>query len=435
VLCWSSPRRLTGDAPEYVLLAQRFGVLASPNIPVSVAQSSGLFDARLVDRYGAQQLWHFWLFPLIVAPVMALATKLSPVSPFMIVNIALLTIAFALVYRWKGATAALFICAGPIIWWADKAQSEVFTTTLLAIAFALLSRPKWAALALAIASAQNPPIAVLAVSIAAIHFYRKGWSVLSEWPWWFVTMAIALLHPAFYLWRIGRLTPLVNEGDVRIPAVQTLLAVITDLNIGLVVNSPLTVPILMLVAAAGLKRSKRLAFAAFAALLFLVAFAQAPNVNNGGTPGMSRYCLWLLPIGLSLWPSQILRAGLRRTIQVATAAAVVWNIVWFRPSLPEEYLHPTQLALTIWTRHPTWDNPLPEIFAERLRHKDGANLLASTPGCEKALLQDGQWPTPCLEIPVPLACRASSSLCYANRRAAGKYDFVRTTRRPGIRLW
>ena len=46
--------------------------------------------------------------------------------------------------------------------------------------------------------------------------------------------------------------------------------------------------------------SRRLAFVLGAQAFFLFAFAQAPNANSGGTPGMSRYALWLLPLAVLL---------------------------------------------------------------------------------------------------------------------------------------
>jgi hypothetical protein len=98
-------------------------------------------------------------------------------------------------------------------------------------------------------------------------------------------------------------------------------------------------------------------------------------------------------------------------------------------------LSPTPLAAWTWSHYPRLENPLPEIFAERLRHQDGVNPIASTDNCAKALLQEGRWPDPCTSPQVlPSACRAESALCYANRRADGTYAFVPTSRRGGIRL-
>jgi hypothetical protein len=438
VLVALSPPRITGDGPEYLLLAQRFARADSPNIPIGVAQEQGLYEPRLIDRYAVQQLWHFWFFPLLVSPLFWVTGDILRFGPFVLANMALLTITFGVVWRRLGTAAAAFVGLGPIIWWVDKAQTEVFTVAALSVGFALLARPAAAALAFAVASTQNPPIGVLALLLFGVSLFRGVRNTRIDYGLWCAAAAMTMLHPLFYLWRLGRLTPLVEGQDLRIPALRTMLAVVNDLNIGIAINAPITLSILvatLLVSALrrGAER-KRLAFIAAATTVFLVAFAQAPNVNSGGTPGMSRYALWLAPVVLAVWPTPGLRTPAGQIRSAAVALAVVWDLCYFRPSLPERYLTPTATALAVWTTHPSWENPLPEIFAERIRQKDGANLLAATPNCAKALLQDGQWPTPCPSIPIPAACRHEGALCYANRRPDGTYHFVKTSRRGGYRL-
>jgi hypothetical protein len=75
----------------------------------------------------------------------------------------------------------------------------------------------------------------------------------------------------------------------------------------------------------------------------------------------------------------------------------------------------------LWTTHPAIDNPLPEIFIERLSGREDMWLPQSTPGCEKILLTGrgpsiGEWPVWCgLGSAVPEACREPNAMCYANR--------------------
>jgi hypothetical protein len=174
-----------------------------------------------------------------------------------------------------------------------------------------------------------------------------------------------------------------------------------------------------------------------AALLF--AFAQAININHGGTPGMSRYAVWLIPLAVAVLPK-------RRTIESthelkrerllwgAAIVSAIWSIAFFRPSLPDQSLVPTRLALYQWTHYPGLLNPVPEIFAERLRHQDGVNTLAATPDCEKVLIQSGQWPDPCRPQSAPWFCVDQGAHCYANRTARRDYRYVRVERRGGWRL-
>jgi hypothetical protein len=103
--------------------------------------------------------------------------------------------------------------------------------------------------------------------------------------------------------------------------------------------------------------------------------------------------------------------------------------VWaFHPARAEAADQPTRLASFLWTRYPSIDNPLPEIFAERLRGLDENWLPVATPGCEKVLLpgrggRDSVWPMPCAPVSVPARCQVAGATCYANRTKTG-YAFV-----------
>lgn len=229
---------------------------------------------------------------------------------------------------------------------------------------------------------------------------------------------------------------------MRIPGLRALLTVITDLNVGMMLNAPvlfITLGVSVVAALVAARRraapdTARLAMFGGMIALFLLACAQAPNVNSGGTPGMSRYALWFIPLPLLIWPRLASRKAGVRLLTAVTVASAIWSLALFQPSAPEHYLSPTRAAAWTWSQHPSWENPLPEIFAERLRHKDGVNTLAATPNCAKALVLGGQWPAPCQPAPLPAACQAAGVLCYANRRTDGTYDFVETSRRGGIRL-
>jgi len=77
-------------------------------------------------------------------------------------------------------------------------------------------------------------------------------------------------------------------------------------------------------------------------------------------------------------PHRLAAAGV-----LASAVLGVWT---FHPARSETADRPTRLASFLWTRHPSLDNPLPEVFAERLRGLDENWLPVATPGCEKILL-------------------------------------------------
>ena len=111
---------------------------------------------------------HFWFYPALAVPFLAAIqrTPLDPYAAFVPLNVILLSAAFwaaARVLKWP---ALLLVFVSPVIWWVDKAHTEVFTFSLLTVAVIALGpavstrralHPGWAVLCLAAAGAQNPP--------------------------------------------------------------------------------------------------------------------------------------------------------------------------------------------------------------------------------------------------------------------------------------
>jgi hypothetical protein len=240
----------------------------------------------------------------------------------------------------------------------------------------------------------------------------------------------------YYLWRLGVANPQLLAGvEPRVPTVRELGAVIWDPNIGLLFQAPL-LALTILAAAVTLAvrprawmRSPEVWLALAGACIFLVSFAQTPNFNHGGTPGVSRYTLWLIPLAIPILqrasdaPSPFSQRGF---VSLALASCL-WCIVAFHPSLPERYKAPSRAASAIWERWPSLDNPLPEIFSERQSGNEPGLLPVATSGCTKVLLVGGTWPVPCFPQTVPADCGSPGTLCYANRRERG-YAFVAVAR-------
>jgi hypothetical protein len=70
--------------------------------------------------------------------------------------------------------------------------------------------------------------------------------------------------------------------------------------------------------------------------------------------------------------------------------SVLWSLALFHPWRPQSYLSSRPFAAWIWSHWPRLEGPLPEIFAERLRHQDAVNPIAATADCAKALIQEGR---------------------------------------------
>jgi hypothetical protein len=415
MLAATSTPRVVGDGAEYVHLAAR---LASGHLP------------------GPGESRHFIVYPALAAPLLAVGLPAS--AAFTILNGLLLATALYLTSSRLHWTWCAIVFAGPILWWLDKPHTEPLTFAMYAIAFALLeSAPWWSLVAAGVAATQNPGNAAL-VGILALAAVAGAPSLLKDRRFWVglaAAAALAALHPACYIIRLGTPTPLASAGDVRWVTLQEYLAVLVDPNVGLLPQVPVF-------AAAVLAGTLLLAFraprhlvspgvvaaAASAAWLAFVA-ATAANVNHGGTPGLSRYATWFIPLAIPLFQA-IDRVARRRVAWMALPAFVSAALgVWaFHPARAEAVDRPTRLASVLWTRYPSIDNPLPEIFAERLRGLDENWLPVATAGCEKVLLpgrggRDSVWPMPCAPVSVPARCQVAGATCYANRTKTG-YAFV-----------
>lgn len=462
-----APRQVTGDGVEYIAYASNLASLRAPSLTeadvesvVRLLRASGEeFGGRLqrpplASDDGRHALTHFWLYPALVAPVWKLLAPLGmhPTVPFTVVNAVLLLLAGVALRRHLRLELALLLVGGPILWWIDKAQVEVFVFALGAIAFTQVGERPWLALVLAGAvAAQFPPFAVVLVGLLVglwlrgLLVHRRTWAGLA------VGAALAASHPAYFLRRAGVLTPLEGiGGSFEVPtSLESLGAVVWDPNVGLLANAPL-LAIALLAAAASLIRRDGLTWpsapGALTALLalpvLLLSFAAPHNFDHGGTPGMNRWLMVLLPLAVPMLHASGRAAGRqqRAGASLLAVASCAWSIVFFRPAVPEQQHVPTRLAAAQWTYYPSLHDPLPEIFGERLRHSEPARFPAATHGCTKVLLLGANWPVPCVPAAeLPPACARPGALCYANwtgsryavRRvpgSAGEYRFAAEAR-------
>ena len=418
-LAATSTPRVVGDGAEYVHLSAR---LASLHLP------------------GAGESRHFLFYSALAAPLVALlrAIGLDPLGAFTVLNGLLLAAAFYLAASRLHWYWCVLIFAGPILWWLDKPHTEPFTFALFAIAFALLeSAPWWSLVAVGAAATQNPGNAVLLVILAAAAIAQRADIVKDRrfWAGLASGAALAALHPAYYLLRLGTPTRLAATGDIHWVTRPEYLAALVDPNVGLLPQVPFyaaalagALVLLAFRAPRRLVGAGVLAAAASGAWLAFVA-AMATNVNHGGTPGLSRYATWFIPLAIPLF-QQVDRLFPRRLgwMAVPALASAIVGVWAFHPARAEAADRPTRLASFLWTRHPSFDNPLPEVFDERLRGLDENWLPVATPGCEKILLpgrggRDSVWPMPCAPASPPARCQVAGALCYANRTGTG-YSFV-----------
>ncbi len=437
----SAPRRV-GDGTEYMAMTLHMADGHGPSFDEAALQRStsrlealGWLDGTsltglITTADGRWEFQHFWLYSAIVAPFASAMSVVGahPNVAFTLVNAAMLLALVWLLGHRGNHLLALLVGIGPVVWWVDKAHSEVFMVSAIGAACLLADEHRrWGFWAAALAAAQNPaalgPLVARAGSLGASRNASRGdYLALAGGA------AIAAIYPAYYLLRTGRLSPLLHPEGPHWPGLRALLTPLIDPNVGLLPFAPIYC---VLVAAGFMAQSARARLVTVSTLgLLLLAAAQAENVNHGGTPGMSRYALWLFAAGLpaaAVSARRLQEVPLAAVVVIGTTAALTWGA--FRPVLDDgRALRSTPLADELWRRWPGLDNPVPEVFAERTSGRDGAAPVPATDArCRKVLTvgtgAEALFPFPCEPVPAPPACNAATALCYVN---AGTFAAVPT---------
>jgi hypothetical protein len=422
------------------------GYALEPSTVQRLDESPSFVDATgqwTWPRQGLRHWPHFWLYSLLAVPFIWVTRLLGlgHLWAFTALNVVLLGGAFWMVSAKMRWPALLPLFVGPIIWWVDKAHTEVMTFALLSGALALVAeRPWWCFVLLGAAAAQN---SFLAAGIPLLF----GAAVLARppllrdarvWRGLAAGLVLALLKPAYNLWQMGVAEPqtLIGGTRFRIPALEEAGALLWDPNIGLLQGFPVLLVValiaivwILLMAPAILRSPWPWALSAFA-LTILVSAAQTTNMNSSATPSMSRYALMLVPLAIPLLLTAQLSLGRRWEAVLIPLAivSVVYELSSYHPRLAVNHLQPTLLADFLWSNYPDLYNPPPEVFFDRISHVDSGQVhrlpSIGTPTCSKVLLREGRWPSACPSDTVaPSRCGQPDGYCYANRHGE-TYRFV-----------
>jgi len=449
------PPQIVGDGGEYLVYALNFAALRGPSLRTAdleplkqqvVAYAPELdvpefYQSAVPGRDRRRDFMHFWFFSLAATPFVwiAQAARVPAVYAFFGLNLTLLLIALRVALPRIGRAWSAFLFASPLLWWIDKPHTEMCTVCLIAIALLLIcDSPWWAMVALGAASTQYPPLVVgVPLVAAAAVIANRAWLRDRRFQYGLATaLALAVLHPAYYYVRHGTPSLLLNVSNTGAPTWAEWSAVLVSPDIGLFASFPLW-PVVVLAALILLGRRRRWALFSVEAIVamilgvfFLAVFGKKDNVHHGATPSLSRYALWFIPLAIP-WLRSAAAVGGGGWRWFAGAAAVISasiSIFAFHPSVPQNSREPTWLANFLWTRHPGWNNPLPEVFAEAFSHTDDPFAPTFTGGCEKLLIGGmtpaGTWPLPCYPPGLPLSCRSEGVWCYANR-TAHDYDVIK----------
>jgi hypothetical protein len=397
---------------------------------------------------GRVDLNHFWFYSMLAVPEVWLLEAIGVKSyyAFTLLNIGLLLTALWVASARLDWPALMLLFMSPIIWWIDKPHTEIFTFSMLTIAMTLIvERPWWALVCAGLASTQNAPIAFLLplIILTAIASRRE---FLSDWRFYLggvVGGALAVLHPLYYEIRLHVVSPEFRWGGLlmAMPSRARFFALLSDLNFGLIIWCPLLVGATVCIAMSLFFWDRRRAWllpalaSALTSFVFMFSFALFWHLNTGGTFGMHRYAVWLIPLTIPVFAAAQAACGERfdRWLLPVAIISGIWSVGVAHPRYPEQFLEPTRLAEWVWTTHPTFSNPLVDVFSDRVLHREvgAAYQPAAVRNCAKILLVGGREPLACftsvspvrLSQSIPAHCTLPSALCYANRVGSG-YEIV-----------
>jgi hypothetical protein len=400
------PPRPFGDAPEYLLMSESLAAHGSPEVrPGDVdalrrrAAASGVAvdpDDALGNyfegRDGRFYCYHFWFYPALTMPArLALQVAGGDVlKAGSVTNAVLLAAAIGAVLLAspvpplaRRAAAALLV-SSPVLGFLLWPHPEVlsFSMATLALVAGMRGASGLAALSAAIASVQNPPLALLAVFETArprlvglpVRRSRGHWAALAG------AALVIFASPLFFVaqFRTPSLTAYETAGAHAV-GLGKAVGLMLDPELGLVRYAPLTVGLLVVLLPLVARGPFRRVEGALLAVLALVMLACSATGNwNHGTSGPSRYVVWLFPIVAYLLAlggtAMALLGGGRRAYAAVLIAAVGAQVAAAASRggvrSPLDYLDHSTLARAILDRWPAAYDPVEEVFRERTAHTE-----------------------------------------------------------------
>lgn len=429
------PAQRVGDGSEYYAMYLSWQETLRPYMTEKVYQAYAKFMAsgqvpglvsrtQLENAFPALRLGttsdfnHFWLFSFLAFVIGKLASLLQIEirlhTSFILLHFILLSTTILLAYRfykWPGvATVLIMTFASPIFWFIDKAHTEFFTYCLVLSSVILLLQERFFAAAFfqALAATQNPSFAIIAAFILLLSLVRQPSRTYGLFELILAGLIglLVLLHPAYYFFRFGVVTPQLLAGGATLGGNLSSFHVwLFDPDVGLLPNWPIGTLCLLLAALFFLINPRRFtwsrqvlgitAFILFYLLVNLYAHSSTTNINSGATPGLSRYSLWYLPLAFPFFIYVIARLSERlvaaSAVALAFCALAMLSLYQNAPIRVESYTKPGYLSMLVQNRLPWLYDPPHEVFMERYTPFGEAvhlkaMLMAVGPDCRKALV-------------------------------------------------
>lgn len=368
-----------------------------------------------------QDFNHFWFYSfsayLFSKTFSLIGIDISAHNSFLFLHFGLLFLTASIAYRYHklAGVVTFFVMtfASPIVWYLNKAHTEVFTFTLTVAAVIVFISNRYflSALFFAIGSTQNPSFAILAL-IALMYGYftkKEKHYTTSEVILTISSLLIILLHPAYYFFRFGVVTPQLLAGGASLGGhFSSFYMWIVDPDLGLLPNWPLGLAYVLMGiyflyrnSAIVTFRQNVLIYLFLICFFFVNAFAHASttNVNSGATPGLARYALWYMPI---MYPiimyvnCKLIEKKLAFYVFILPFLALaIINLKLNNPEVNDDCGTPSSLSFFLQKYMPWVYDPPAEVFSERYSGVGERVLFYNPrgiigPDCKKILVYPGE---------------------------------------------
>lgn len=368
----------------------------------------GYYDAEDGRRYS----YHFWAYSLSTLPARALlaAAGGDVLRAAQVTNALYMAVALLAVFLWAPlaepqklvANALLFL--SPALWFILWPHPEVasFAGVVLALVANARGATRSAVLWAALAALQNVQLGLLVAFlwlrgvVRGRLEWREALFIEARLPWRAAlghTLPALLLaaHPLFFYLHFGTPSVVAREAaSLSKLSPARALALVFDLNLGLLPYIPLALLLYLgVVAALALGRRRGATLALFLVFAALVLASTLQWNFNHGTSGPSRYVIWLLPFVFLGLASEARSRGL--LLAAALAALVQGGIAWSRGGFVPRYDYLEHSPVAAWVlRHvPALYDPDYEVFIKRTLHTEGPTrgpyVYAVAGRCRKVL--------------------------------------------------
>lgn len=332
---------------------------------------------------GTLEASHLWFYSLFVLPIFWVFHLLSfnELKAFQFFNIFLLIITICIIYRHdtiikpKHFWYIAFTISSPVLLYLHWTHTEVFSYcfVILSLYFSFLSDKRnyyLAVLFSSLASLQNPPIAVLSLSLILLgwksKFYKFRYFV------YLVSISSISLLPylySFYFFHTTNPQMYINAASFSFISWERVVGLFIDLNSGILVYLPLLLIISIFLVPYSLVIQHDYRILLIWMIAIALAFAGTTTINwNCGMMYLFRYAIWIIPLFILIvsliteYNSNYLVSLILLATLISTGGITIGCLMDHRG---DNYLTFNQLSKSVMVICPACYNPDNEIFGER----------------------------------------------------------------------